>query len=253
MNVWIRTVMLAALLFAAGAVHGQTFSFVPAEIALSDTPGAEIVFDASCTNLTQTPQTLMFVRSVNLLPGLWESSMCMDVCYPSTVDTFVTTGEYGSSPLQPGEVRAFSLHVYALGSTGTGYVRILVLNTRAPEDSIGVLFTATALPTDVGGDAEPVRSFHLGQNYPNPFNGSTTIRYRVERTGHGSQGTRDGGMVTLKVYDLLGREVAVLVNEPQLPGEYTVQFEAGGIPSGVYFCRLESGRQYETRRLIVLR
>ena len=65
-------------------------------------------------------------------------------------------------------------------------------------------------------------SFQLLQNYPNPFNPSTTIRYQLSGVGH----------VTLKVYDILGREVATLVNETQNPGEYIVKFDGNKFASG---------------------
>src|SRR5262249_3071628 len=77
-------------------------------------------------------------------------------------------------------------------------------------------------------------SYSLGQNYPNPFNPTTRIEYALPRTAR----------VTLKVYDVLGREVAVLVNAEQSPGMYTVPFDAAGLSSGMYFYRMtadESG------------
>jgi hypothetical protein len=83
----------------------------------------------------------------------------------------------------------------------------------------------------------------LFQNYPNPFNPSTRIEYQLPRKE----------FVTLKVYDVLGREVAVLVNEVQSPGTHSVEFSATGLASGVYFYRLESGGFVETKRLVLLR
>lgn len=83
----------------------------------------------------------------------------------------------------------------------------------------------------------------LFQNYPNPFNPSTEIGYGVPGTEY----------VTLKVYDLLGREVATLVNERKAPGSYSVSFDASGLASGVYFYRLEAGNFMQTKKLIVLR
>jgi hypothetical protein len=89
-------------------------------------------------------------------------------------------------------------------------------------------------------------SFSLSQNYPNPFNPTTTIRYTVmlSEAKH---------LVLLKVYDLLGREVATLVNEEKSAGEYSVQFDASSLASGIYFYRLIVGRQIETKKMILLR
>jgi len=90
--------------------------------------------------------------------------------------------------------------------------------------------------------SSPTR-FFLGQNYPNPFNPATTIGYELP---HASR-------VTLKVYNMLGQEVATLVKETKPAGVYIVQFDAGSLASGVYFYRLQAGNFVETRKLVVLR
>jgi pectate lyase len=87
------------------------------------------------------------------------------------------------------------------------------------------------------------KSFALAQNYPNPFNPKTGIRYQVS-------GFSD---VKLAVYDMLGREVEVLVNGRKEPGVYQVEFDGGGLPSGAYLCRLTAGTFVQTRRLLLLR
>ncbi len=86
-------------------------------------------------------------------------------------------------------------------------------------------------------------AFRLDQNYPNPFNPSTEIRYLVPVRS----------FLTLKIYDLLGREVATLVNEEKPAGEYTVQWNPQGMPSGVYFYRLVAGSYVGTRKLVIVR
>ncbi len=92
--------------------------------------------------------------------------------------------------------------------------------------------------------------FALEQNYPNPFNPVTTIEYTIE-------GTRGQGLgasnVRLVVYDILGREVAVLVNEKKMPGMYEAKFDGAGLSSGVYFYRLNAGRFTEVRKMLLIR
>lgn len=90
---------------------------------------------------------------------------------------------------------------------------------------------------------ETPKEYKLLQNYPNPFNPSTTISYQIPSQGR----------VTLKVYDLLGREVATLVNEELKPGSYGTTWDAAGFASGVYFYRLQSGEFVDIKRLILLR
>jgi hypothetical protein len=84
-------------------------------------------------------------------------------------------------------------------------------------------------------------AFALEQNYPNPFNPSTTIRFSIEVT-------KD---VSLKIVDVLGREAATLVNRTLTPGTYTVKWDAGSFPSGVYFYTVRTGSSQETRRMIL--
>jgi len=243
-----RLWMLTALLWCAccGQVRAQAFSFSVQQTSLSDTVGAEMVFNATCANLTAGPLTLMFVRTINTMPDLWQSSMCLDVCYQPTTDTIATTAEYGSSPLQPGEVRPFSLHVYPMTNPGTGYVRILVMDRRNIADSIGVLFTASAVTSGVEQAPEVAAAPVLEQNYPNPFNGETTIGFRI-------QDREKGGWVTLVVYDVLGTEVARLLDGRIETPNGVATWNAAGFASGVYFSRLTVGGTSQCRRMALLK
>jgi carboxypeptidase T len=90
----------------------------------------------------------------------------------------------------------------------------------------------------------------LEQNYPNPFNPSTSIKYTVGGAGNQGPGV---SKIRLAVYDLLGREVKVLVDERKAPGSYEVQFDASGLSSGVYFYRLTAGNFVQGRKMIVLK
>jgi hypothetical protein len=98
------------------------------------------------------------------------------------------------------------------------------------------------------GQKLPVE-FSLSQNYPNPFNPTTRIRYQVADNNSIGQGS----LTKLSVYDMLGREVAILVNEVNAPGTYEVEWNASKIPSGVYFYRLQSGSFNATKKLLLLK
>ncbi len=95
----------------------------------------------------------------------------------------------------------------------------------------------------------PVR-FELSQNYPNPFNPSTVIKYSIPavETGHAPS-----LHIRLTVYDVLGREVATLVNKQQRPGEYSVNWNASSVSSGVYFYTLTAGSFTETKKMLLIR
>ncbi|MBV6421804.1 MAG: hypothetical protein DAHOPDDO_03086 [Ignavibacteriaceae bacterium] len=86
-------------------------------------------------------------------------------------------------------------------------------------------------------------TYQLEQNYPNPFNPVTTIDYSIQKAGE----------VSFKVYDMLGIEVASLVNENQEAGNYSIEFNAAELPSGIYVYRLASGNFMETKKLVLLK
>ncbi|HEY6436739.1 MAG TPA: T9SS type A sorting domain-containing protein, partial [Ignavibacteriaceae bacterium] len=85
--------------------------------------------------------------------------------------------------------------------------------------------------------------FSLSQNYPNPFNPSTRINYSVPFTS----------FIKIKLYDILGNEVATLVNEEKPAGVYEISFDASRLSSGVYFYQLKADSFVETRKMILLR
>ncbi|HCV42430.1 MAG TPA: hypothetical protein DGH68_03030 [Bacteroidetes bacterium] len=111
---------------------------------------------------------------------------------------------------------------------------------------IGNYFTgAIILVTDVktAGNAALPLEFSLSQNYPNPFNPSTEIRFSVPREE----------WTTLKVFNLIGQEVATLVQGRVPPGQHSIRFDAGSLSSGIYFYRLASGAQAVTKRMLLMR
>ena len=93
--------------------------------------------------------------------------------------------------------------------------------------------------------------FSLAQNYPNPFNPSTTIRYSIPVVGALSE--VEGRHVTLRIFDILGRVVATLVNVTKVPGKYEVTWDASAQASGVYFYELKAGEFTETKKLLLLK
>jgi YVTN family beta-propeller protein len=110
-------------------------------------------------------------------------------------------------------------------------------------DQLGI-FRVGYDPSSVSEEIIPIPAeYGLSQNYPNPFNPTTTIYYTLP----------NAEKVTLKVYDVLGRAVSTLVNEPQQAGEYWIHFDARELTSGLYFYRLEAGSFTETKKMIVLK
>ena len=109
--------------------------------------------------------------------------------------------------------------------------------------SVWTALVADTTTVGVGEETEQIADFRLMQNYPNPFNPTTTVRYDVA----------SAGIVSRKVFDILGRDVRTLVNEVQDAGFKSVRFDASGLSSGVYFYRLSSQGLSDTKKLVLLR
>ena len=114
-----------------------------------------------------------------------------------------------------------------------------------PEDTIVLVEKfqyGSGISAILGSDSW-VDNFTLEQNYPNPFNPSTKIEYSIPVAG----------MVSLKVYDLLGKEVATLIDEHQSAGNYEAEFNASNLPSGRYFYKLKIGKFVETKKMSLVK
>lgn len=133
----------------------------------------------------------------------------------------------------------FSLRVYpywVLASAGSSS-KYSVLNTVVISGT-----TQSATSVKSAGAALPVK-FELSQNYPNPFNPSTQIKFSLNRSGY----------TTLKIFDILGHEVATLVSEVKDAGVHTASFNASHLPSGIYLSVLSSGGMKQTNRMVLMK
>jgi hypothetical protein len=107
----------------------------------------------------------------------------------------------------------------------------------------GVFRSRFPTTNDDDDDTNTPAFYRLEQNYPNPFNPSTRIQFQVQSSE----------FVSLKLYDLLGREVATLVSEEMKPGRYERRLDGSGLASGVYIYRLQAGGFIQSRKLLLLR
>jgi hypothetical protein len=87
------------------------------------------------------------------------------------------------------------------------------------------------------------KQYHNYWSHPNPFNPNTKIKYQIPNEG----------LVTIKVYDILGKEITTLANEIKSPGEYTVTFDASSLSSGIYFCTMQAGGFITTNKLLMVK
>lgn len=207
------------------------FSRQPTSVAFD--PTNEIVLKSGTTGVGQTlvSPVLLFPENggveLPLAPTLvWRKAMSA-VSYTLQV---ATDSLFSSIVFQDTLSTDTTLNVPSLGPNTTYYWRVQGRNSAGSGPWSSAWHFTTTTQVSVANGEIP-RQFLLLQNRPNPFNPATLIGYDVAEVG----------LVSLKVYDILGREVATLVNEEQTPGEYEVQWNAGPLASGVYFYRLEVG------------
>ena len=162
----------------------------------------------------------------------------------------------------------FTMPIQIKINTASGDTLLTVMNNQQQQQFKIIL---TAQPTNLSFDPNNwilkkdslmvtsanenfnIKTFKLEQNYPNPFNPSTKIKYAIPIANNPLQGGVRGGLVQLKVYDVLGNEVATLVNKNQQPGNYEVEFNAANLSSGVYFYQLKSGEFIQTKKMILMK
>ncbi|MDR3609574.1 MAG: T9SS type A sorting domain-containing protein, partial [Ignavibacteriaceae bacterium] len=138
---------------------------------------------------------------------------------------------------------------YLSKNMGVSHIRhnaevALIITTLKGAVIKGIVYGDTSTVVGIT-DKNPVRlnKFTLSQNYPNPFNPSTKIRYSIAYRGN----------VTLKIYDIIGKEISVLVNSIKEPGNYEINFNASGFASGIYFYELRSAGNMLTKKMILIK
>jgi hypothetical protein len=204
-------------------------------------------FSIVVSAVSVTPETLSF-------GGVQLGDRVMDtvrVTNHGTTVLVVTSVETGSTVFVPGRT-SFTIEAGASDTLSVwfqplavgAYTDTLVVTTNAPGGIEEVVLTGEGEPvTSVEAEETVPRSYVLEQNYPNPFNPETEIRY----------GLPEGGRVVLRVYTMLGEEVATLVDEVQGPGWHSVVFGGADLSSGLYLYRLEAADFLSTKKMILLK
>lgn len=160
----------------------------------------------------------------------------------SSVTQITEWGSFNITSIAPGEVaEPTGTFVVKVDTSFTG-----AFNFNFEIESGGLVYwkdSVSAIVTGIEDGITLPTSYSLSQNYPNPFNPSTTIKYQIPQLS----------LVTLKVFDVLGKEIATLVSEEKAVGSYEVEFNTKGLSSGIYFYRLEAGNFIETKKMVLLR
>ena len=155
--------------------------------------------------------------------------------------------------LETNKIYNINLNNNFLTSQNTGADGTILFTINTPPPTCNISFEK--IGTSVNTDANIINEFKLFQNYPNPFNPTTKIRYSVPSVETHRYASQQN--VLLKVYDVLGNEVATLVNEEKPAGNYEVEFKSSAgslqLASGIYFYKLQAGSFYKVMKMILLR
>jgi photosystem II stability/assembly factor-like uncharacterized protein len=197
-------------------------------------------------NIDAPPMPVQNLESViydtNKVLLTWESSPLSDVTgYKIYYDTISTNFLYTNS-IDVGNVSTYELQNLLFNVQYNISVTCYDIDGNESwfSDTVSIKITE---PSNVELNEIKALTFKLFQNYPNPFNPNAKIKFTIS----------DFGLTILKVYDLLGREIATLVNEEKPAGEYEVEFDAEGLPSGIYLYQLRAGNYTETKKMLLLK
>jgi len=237
---------------------GSEISGTPTEGRL-DTTFTIVASDLYATDTLVVEVTVIPVNDAPFFDYAFPEPRFYDI---DTLDLELDLDDYASDPDHPDSELSWTYdvlgdhdvtvsideatHVASLFGIGMqGTLRIAFTVTDPQSASVSDTLTVHFLITDV--DESPVSvvpdDFVIYANYPNPFNPATTIRYGIPRTSH----------VTLSVFNMLGQEISVLVDEEKTGGMYEVRWDASDMPSGIYFYRIQAGSWQKVRRMILMR
>ncbi len=233
----------------SGTIFSQTFTFHRISPAIVN--GDTSLFNVTATkgvfkNTGSTSLNFVVARVVNNLPaGDWTSSMCVGTnCYSSMVDTIPPRGQ---APMTLAAGQQDTLIIDFNGtSIGTGTVIIRVWVNNTPSNFVADTFKVHLGPVGIRRISSVVEGYKLEQNYPNPFNPTTKINFSIPKNEN----------VTLKVYDILGNEAAVLLNnERVMQGTYSYDFNASdyNLHSGVFYYLLKTENFTSTKKMILVK
>ncbi|MCB0729178.1 MAG: T9SS type A sorting domain-containing protein [Ignavibacteriae bacterium] len=176
------------------------------------------------------------VRQVENFPSGWASSICIDVCYSPETDTAIFY-------LPPADTQSYTMYFYTAPAPGNGMVRMIFENVNVQNNRFNQRFYASTSLSSISDPNEIPIEFSLSQNYPNPFNPTTNLEFGISELG----------LVTLKIYDISGKEVMTLVNEQKSPGYYSVSFNGTNLSSGIYFYSIKAGDFVSTKKMTLIK
>lgn len=220
-----------------GGMYTGTFNFsLSGDTIVYGAAGETLYGNGEFVNVSDDTALIRAVRVTENIPTGWGSSICIDVCYSPDTDTAIFY-------LPPRDTQTYTMYFYTTTTPGNGSVRMRFENVNITNNRFVQRFYASTSLSGIVNLNETPGEYKLSQNYPNPFNPETVIKYRIPNSSN----------VSIKVFNALGKEVAILVNENQDAGAYSVNFDGSNFSSGLYYYILEAGEFLETKRMILLK
>lgn len=228
--------------------NAQGFTYVPLNSATVQIPNIPdsiqvVQIQGIVSNTSSTPLNFRFARIQNNLPAGWETQMCYDLCYAPFIDT-ISLPDDPPYTIAPGHIDTMFYIDFSCSGIGVGTSVVRMYNTDNPSEYVENTFTVEVSNVGISNTSSIAESYSLSQNYPNPFNPSTNINFSLPRSQ----------AVSLKVYDILGNEVASLVNNENLsPGQYKIDFNASALSSGIYYYTLSTADFVNTKKMLLIK
>jgi len=195
-------------------------------------------------NTSANPINVRFIRILNDLPAGWSGSICVGQCYPSDVDTVPMMSE---PPLILAPNAQDTMDITFFNPTeGIGTSVIKIVNVNNPAEFITANFILKSTTVGIKTISETAENYELSQNYPNPFNPVTYINFSIPQKEN----------VSLIVYDILGNEIARLINNNLMnAGSYKLDFDATyyKLSSGVYIYKLITPSFTTVKRMMLIK
>ncbi|HSD64130.1 MAG TPA: T9SS type A sorting domain-containing protein [Ignavibacteriaceae bacterium] len=241
----LKVLILIIFFLPFVSLYAQDIEVIREDSVIYGSLGQELVVYAKIVNVSQEDQIIFLVRTEENLPNNWSSSLCFGIlCFTSNLDSVATSEDFGLQPVRSGDTIEASVH-FQTDSTlpGTGYVQIQIGSVNSPNVRTIINEMASTEPNAADDQVNALSNFRLMQNYPNPFNPSTTISFTLPERSN----------ITLKVYNITGKEIKTLINEEKEAGIYNINFDGEKLSSGIYFYEITAGKYSAVRKMILLK
>jgi hypothetical protein len=225
------------------------FSWTPTYKQLGD---FDVIVMVSDGELSDADTAVVTVHKVNVAPYFTDIPIG-DTLHANRTYTFKlkaddpngdpVTFSLGANPPEGASITSDDFKwIISLGQEGSHDITFRVSDGTLSKDTTITVNVGTAVGVEIEHSKTP-DTYGLDQNFPNPFNPSTTIRYQIPTSG----------FISLKIYNVLGKEVTTLVNESKPAGEYRIEFNANNLQSGLYLYQLKAGNYSEVRKMLLIK